>query len=356
MVNFSDDHEELSVNVIVDNSSAVVGDSQHLTDSVSCNLASGADDFSLAMDSVVNVTSGDSECVSQDGENNSDAVSKFISSATFQTDRDHSVLETRDHFWNLNGDVNCEDFIEVISEDVFTADITTAASQYQVNAGVTTKPGVDYGVANSDGTGDDGSRLVLQSASAIGTTQGKVSTGVTGYGNVNLSCSKVSFSAAGNLLIPITINAVSLHAVLDTAAQVSVVGSRFVDNFWPTLQFFGAFTLNGIKADLPLPASRNNDVQVILRDKMFQWKFLKADISADCILGLDFIANFKLYIRLSENTVIVGDCVIPIQVLSHNTIHSYTVNTVSLFKNVRIKPYSCIFLKGLVQTVLCISR
>ena len=231
MVNFSDDHEELSVNVIVDNSSAVVGDSQHLTDSVSCKSASGADDFSLAMNSVVNVTSGDLECVSQDGENNSDAVSKFISSATFQTDGDHSVLETRDHFGNLNGDVNCEDFIEVISEDVFTADITTAASQYQVSAGVTTKPGVDYGVANSDGTGDDGSGLVLQSASAIGTTQGKVSTGVTGDGNVNLSRSKVSFSAAGNLLIPITINGVSLHAVLDTAAQVSVVRSRFVDNF-----------------------------------------------------------------------------------------------------------------------------
>ena len=55
VVNFSDDHEEL----VVDNSAAVVGDNQHLTDSLSCNLASGADDFSLDIDSVVNVTSGD---------------------------------------------------------------------------------------------------------------------------------------------------------------------------------------------------------------------------------------------------------------------------------------------------------
>ena len=45
MVSFSDDHDELSGNVFVDNSSAVVGDSQHLTDSVSCISASGADDF-----------------------------------------------------------------------------------------------------------------------------------------------------------------------------------------------------------------------------------------------------------------------------------------------------------------------
>ena len=264
------------------------------------------------MDSVVNVTSGDLECVSKDGENNSDAVSKFMSSATFHADGDHSVVETRDHSGNLNGDVNCEDFIEVISEDVFTADITTAASQYQVSAGVTTKPGVDYGVANSDGTGEDGSEFVLQSASEIGITQGKVSARVTGDGNVNLSCSKVSFSAAGNLLIPITINGVSLHAVLDMAAQVSVIRARFVDNFLPTLQLYEAFTLNGIKADSLLPASRSNDVQVTLGDQIFQWKFLKANISDDCILGLDFIANFKLDIRLSENAVTVGDCGIPI--------------------------------------------
>ena len=104
------------------------------------------------------------------------------------------------------------------------------------------------------------------------------------------------------------------------AAQVSVVRSRFVDNFLPTLQFWGAFTLNGIKADSPLPASQSNDIQVTLGDKIFQWKFLKADISDDCILGLDFIANLKLDIRLSENTVTVGDCVIPIQVLSYNTV------------------------------------
>ena len=180
----------------------------------------------------------------------------------------------------------------------------------------------------------------MQSASEIDDTQGKVSSGVTGEINVNLSCDKVSFGVASNLLIPIAINGVSLHAVLGTAAKFSVVGSQFVNDFFPTLQFFGAFILNSIKADSALPASWSNDIQVTLGDKIFQWEFLKADISDDCILGLDFIANFKLDIRLAENTVTVGDCVIPIQVSSHDTIHSYTENTVSLFKYVKIKPYT----------------
>ena len=95
------------------------------------------------------------------------------------------------------------------------------------------------------------------------------------------------------------------HAVLDTAVQVFVIGSRFVDKFLPTLQFWGVLTLNGIKADSTLSTSQSNDVQVTLGNINFPWKFLKADISDDCILGLDFIANFELDIRLSENTVTV---------------------------------------------------
>ena len=52
---------------------------------------------------------------------------------------------------------------------------------------------------------------------------------------MSFSCSEMSFRAKGNLMIPITSNGVSLRAVQDTAVQVSVVGSRFVDNFLPTL-------------------------------------------------------------------------------------------------------------------------
>ena len=102
---------------------------------------------------------------------------------------------------------------------------------------------------------------------------------------------------------------------------------------------FWAFTLNSIKADLPLSATQCNDVGATLGDKMFQSTFLKADVS-HCILGLDFIANFKLDIRLSENTVTVGDIVVSIQVSTHDAVHSYTVNTVSLFKKDKINPHS----------------
>ena len=105
------------------------------------------------------------------------------------------MVDPWDHSGKLNCDLNCEDFIEVIAEDVFTAHITTAASHYQLSAGVTTKLGDGHCVANSDVTGDDNSGLVLQFASEIRNTQVEVSFGVTGEGNTNSSFSTVPFSA-----------------------------------------------------------------------------------------------------------------------------------------------------------------
>ena len=69
-------------------------------------------------------------------------------------------------------------------------------------------------------------------------------------------------------------------------------------------------------------------------------ELLKADIADSCILGLDFIVKYKLDIRLSENTLSVGDSIIPMEVKPVRHFKSYTVNTVSLFKNIKIKPHS----------------
>ena len=60
----------------------------------------------------------------------------------------------------------------------------------------------------------------------------------------------------------------------------------------------------------------------------------------NCILGLDFIAHFELDIKLSENTLVLGNSTFPIQVSAMPANASYTVNTVSLFKKVKILPYS----------------
>ena len=75
-------------------------------------------------------------------------------------------------------------------------------------------------------------------------------------------------------------------------------------------------------------------------DQSFRWRSLKADITDHCILGLDFITKFKLDIKLSEKTLTVGDCVIPVHLSDGHNVHAHTVNAVALSGRVKIKPHS----------------
>lgn len=163
----------------------------------------------------------------------------------------------------------------------------------------------------------------------------------------DVHCNQVTFGAAGNLLIPIKFQGIFMKAILDTGAQVSVISSKFIHENLPNLKFSGQFMLNGIKADASLPSSCSEDVDVAIGDKNFQWKFLKADINDQCILGLDFITNFKIDIKLSDGVLILGDCTIPLEKSTINPISTYTVNTVSLFRKIKILPHTCanIFLR-----------
>ena len=52
---------------------------------------------------------------------------------------------------------------------------------------------------------------------------------------LDLTCRNVSFNSASNLVVPISINGVPVKAVIDTAAQISVINTRFVEEHLPNL-------------------------------------------------------------------------------------------------------------------------
>ena len=154
------------------------------------------------------------------------------------------------------------------------------------------------------------------------------------------SCRSVSLNPTGNLMVPISINGVLVDAVIDTAAQVTVLSADFVQAHLPSLQFSGVYDLNGIKNGAPVTATLSEDLIIGIGDQSFRWRALKADITDHCILGLDFIAKFQLDIKLSENTLTVGDCVVPVHLSNGHKARAHTVNTVALSRRVKIKPHS----------------
>ena len=150
----------------------------------------------------------------------------------------------------------------------------------------------------------------------------------------------VSLSSTGNLMVPISVNGVSVDAVIDTAAQITVLSTDFGHVHLPSQQLSGVHDLNGIKTGAPVTATLSEELIIGISNQSFRWRALKADITDHCILGLDFIDKFQLHIKLWENTLTVGDCVIPVHLSDGHNLHAHTVNTVALSRRVKIKPHS----------------
>ena len=112
-------------------------------------------------------------------------------------------------------------------------------------------------VAEENFTGIDSSETVSSAGNE------EVGEGQSGS-EFDLNCKKVSFNSASNLVVPICINGVPVKAVIDTAAQISVINTNFVEEHLPNLKFSGAYSLNGINADAPLCASMSEELEICL--------------------------------------------------------------------------------------------
>ena len=67
--------------------------------------------------------------------------------------------------------------------------------------------------------------------------------GVNIANSEGVACRAFNFNSASNLSVPIAINGVSMTAILDTWAQVTVVSDTFVRRHLAGLKFSGAYNL-----------------------------------------------------------------------------------------------------------------
>ena len=149
---------------------------------------------------------------------------------------------------------------------------------------------------------------------------------------------EVSFSAAGHLLVPVLINNVPIQAVIDTAAQVTVVNKKYAKKIIPCLKGGKKIILRGINSEHPVVATLCPDVDITLGKVTYKCDVVVAPISDPCILGLDFITKYQLDIRLSDNMLSVGDENIPIEISEHKPMDAFCVKTVALEQNLVIRP------------------
>ena len=100
----------------------------------------------------------------------------------------------------------------------------------------------------------------------------------------------VTFNPAGNLVVPIKINGVPLRAVIDTAAQVSLLNKKIMDNYFPDLNLISNIKLKGIEPDRSILAEIRDDVSIELGENSYKWRLISTDIQEDCLLGIGFLS------------------------------------------------------------------
>ena len=104
----------------------------------------------------------------------------------------------------------------------------------------------------------------------------------------------------GTIMAPIQIKGKSINAVLDTAAQVSVLNDMFVTQNWPDVQFSGGVSLQGI-GNNSVQSHLWENVSITLGNMDYPWHVFVAPIHDTCILGLDFIMQYEFDIRMSSD-------------------------------------------------------
>ena len=88
--------------------------------------------------------------------------------------------------------------------------------------------------------------------------------------------------AAGTIMVPIKINGKSINAVLDTAAQVSVLSNTFVTQNWPNIQFSDDVSLQGI-GNNSVQSQLWENVNITLGNMDYPWHVFVAPIHDICI-------------------------------------------------------------------------
>ena len=143
-----------------------------------------------------------------------------------------------------------------------------------------------------------------------------------------------------NLVIPVAINqGPTTNAIIDTAAQVTVINSKLARQVGLDLSGAEKVTLRGVGVNSELEAFLVKGVRLVIGRKVYRWDVYVAHITDEFILGLDFLLANKCQVDLQSNVLHFMDATIP-AILYRNGDTYHAVRRVLVKKRVVIPPRS----------------
>ena len=116
-----------------------------------------------------------------------------------------------------------------------------------------------------------------------------------------------------SVIIPMTIRDVKIKAVVDSAAQVTVISKELFEKISSKGAFQGE-NVNLICAgkSTKIGARKVNQVIFYISNRKYVMSMYVADINDDMLLGVDFLSKYRAVIDFKNNLFTVDDLVIPL--------------------------------------------
>ena len=141
-----------------------------------------------------------------------------------------------------------------------------------------------------------------------------------------------------SLVIPIRIKGIHTYAVVDTAAQVSIISEDvFRQIKHPLTVSEKKILLTGAAKNSKMEARKVSNLPLIIGNQTYNWDLLIAPIQDTFILGLDFLKAQSGLIDLKEDLLILGGHQIRAQMRKNND-QQYLVQKVILKRKTVVPP------------------
>ena len=114
------------------------------------------------------------------------------------------------------------------------------------------------------------------------------------------------------LKVAVSLNNVPLQAVVDTAAEVTIISDRVLQMLEPAPQEIRDVVLSTAGRDMKMKGVVVGPVHIKLGEKVFTENIYTAPISDDMLLGLDFLCRHSTAINIGEKQLEVGLQKIPL--------------------------------------------
>ena len=140
--------------------------------------------------------------------------------------------------------------------------------------------------------------------------------------------------------VPVKVQGMQLQAVVDTAAQVTLVSEEFYKSLDPALPIRKEVVMNTAGKGMQMNRHIAGPFQVVLGTYLFTVEIYVAPIEEDMLLGLDFLEANGVSLHLKEKELQIAGDVIPMRLGTGSPLVNEKETEVFLAKGCKVPPNS----------------